>query len=343
LEYRFKIDFCVLDIEICTHNKPLSDLFYDPLRSDNLQNTPPLRDKTSCQCVIEIMDTPTEANIIPPPHGNPTGVIFRGGEVLHADSILYCRTLEEPGAEIEINLASNQFRLNIAPQWLEKLPGFWQTLYLPFLLNFVLPFYRLQLLHAAVVTDGRRTLFFAGDKGAGKSTTALQFMESGYQLIADDSPLFTFQDGKTFAVKSFKPANITQNTLSLFPRFSKYLDPQRMIGHKHILQTALLAEEQRILTGLFEVTDYIELRRGHFPSPRIVALDKSEILDDLILERFSTFCIPEDRVEEAESLKQYAAFRLDVLHGLVSNANAFAIEFSDEHLPELPELVAALA
>lgn len=41
-------------------------------------------------------------------------------------------------------------------------------------------------LHASAVDLGKECILFMGDRGAGKSTTAAQFLEAGYSLLSDD-------------------------------------------------------------------------------------------------------------------------------------------------------------
>ena len=42
------------------------------------------------------------------------------------------------------------------------------------------------LLHGSCVTDGRHAILITGDSGAGKSTTAAEFLRRGWKLLTDD-------------------------------------------------------------------------------------------------------------------------------------------------------------
>lgn len=59
------------------------------------------------------------------------------------------------------------------------------------------------VLHAAGVSDGSKSLIFAGDSGAGKSTLAALLMSRGFEVLADD---FLPVESRTGRICSFPAA-----------------------------------------------------------------------------------------------------------------------------------------
>ena len=76
------------------------------------------------------------------------------------------------------------------------------------------------LLHGSCVTDGKRAVLITGDSGAGKSTTAAEFLKRGWKLVTDDVTCL-FHDVDTPMVQpSYPSQKLWQDAMDRYEKSS---------------------------------------------------------------------------------------------------------------------------
>ena len=88
------------------------------------------------------------------------------------------------------------------------------------------------LLHGSCVTDGRHAVLITGDSGAGKSTTAAEFLKRGWKLVTDDVTCIDVQDGVFMVRSSYPSQKLWQDALDRYEKKEKdihslYFDNER--------------------------------------------------------------------------------------------------------------------
>src|ERR1019366_3621359 len=137
-----------------------------------------------------------------------------GGMCYYRDGRFYSECDGEFSNAVEFIPEANTIRINVGGRHDSTAPSALLGLVAkPIMQSFVLPFYHLKSLHAAVVARDDTTIMISGSGGAGKSTTALRLMLSGYALLADDTALFTYCDDTALALASLDCAHAAQTTL----------------------------------------------------------------------------------------------------------------------------------
>lgn len=154
-------------------------------------------------------------------------------------------------------------------------------------------------LHASAIKTDRGAVLFAGDSGAGKSTTLQEFLRRGYQKLSDDTIALYYDEekGKVICLPSYPQSKIWQETADLFghdtgglrqitPEFEKYALSTRSHFHDsevplyavYILEAAeeveeILLDELRGLAKFKAINDHtyrnffsykLPLRHAHF-------------------------------------------------------------------------------
>lgn len=76
------------------------------------------------------------------------------------------------------------------------------------------------LLHGSCVTDGKRSVLITGDSGAGKSTTAAEFLKRGWRLVTDDVTCVFEQDGVPMVRASYPSQKLWQDALDHYEKSS---------------------------------------------------------------------------------------------------------------------------
>lgn len=76
------------------------------------------------------------------------------------------------------------------------------------------------LLHGSCVTDGKRSVLITGDSGAGKSTTAAEFLKRGWRLVTDDVTCVFEQDGVPMVQASYPSQKLWQDALDHYEKSS---------------------------------------------------------------------------------------------------------------------------
>ena len=76
------------------------------------------------------------------------------------------------------------------------------------------------LLHGSCVTNGKRSVLITGDSGAGKSTTAAEFLKRGWRLVTDDVTCVFEQDGVPMVQASYPSQKLWQDALDHYEKSS---------------------------------------------------------------------------------------------------------------------------
>ena len=74
------------------------------------------------------------------------------------------------------------------------------------------------LLHGSCVTDGKHAVLITGDSGAGKSTTAAEFLKRGWKLVTDDVTCVFDQDGVPMVRSSYPSQKLWQDALDRYEK-----------------------------------------------------------------------------------------------------------------------------
>ena len=88
------------------------------------------------------------------------------------------------------------------------------------------------LLHGSCVTDGKHAILITGDSGAGKSTTAAEFLKRGWKLVTDDVTCVYERDGVFMVRSSYPSQKLWQDALDRYEKkeediHSLYFDQDR--------------------------------------------------------------------------------------------------------------------
>lgn len=88
------------------------------------------------------------------------------------------------------------------------------------------------LLHGSCVTDGKHAILITGDSGAGKSTTAAEFLKRGWKLVTDDVTCVYERDGVFMVRSSYPSQKLWQDALDRYEKkeediHSLYFDNDR--------------------------------------------------------------------------------------------------------------------
>lgn len=74
------------------------------------------------------------------------------------------------------------------------------------------------LLHGSCVTDGTHAVLITGDSGAGKSTTAAEFLKRGWKLVTDDVTCVFDRDGVPMVQSSYPSQKLWQDALDHYEK-----------------------------------------------------------------------------------------------------------------------------
>ena len=74
------------------------------------------------------------------------------------------------------------------------------------------------LLHGSCVTNGKHTVLFTGDSGAGKSTTAAVFLAHGWQLLTDDVSCIRAPEKGLLVEPSYPSQKLWEDSLERYGR-----------------------------------------------------------------------------------------------------------------------------
>jgi hypothetical protein len=269
-------------------------------------------------------------------NGTFAEIPLSGGMCYYRDGRFYSECEGEFSNRVEFIPEANAIRMNIGGRFLDVPPsGLLGLVVKPIMQSFVLPFYHLKSLHAAVVARGDNTIMITGRGGAGKSTTALQLLLGGYALLADDTALFTTCDDHAVALSSLDSAHAAETTINLLPRLRDAIIGD--IDHRgkysislQDLQPNDLWKEPR------RVTHFIHLSRKPVSRPRFIADSAPHSTAALLGEAMTVF--RSRAFAGQEMFERHSRLSFDVITSLVRDARVLTLEFDNHHLGELPKL-----
>lgn len=272
----------------------------------------------------------------------PAGVVFAetnlcGAPCFYADGRFYASRDGDLPLRLEYDFASSTIRALVGGLFLTSGQYIVIDLIRPILQSFLLPFYGLKSLHGAVLHGHGRTIFLDGPGGAGKTTMALMLARTGYDLLSDDGPLFVSDGGRTYVLSSLDFAHVSEGTVRLFPELERLLVGGRDSRGKYAVRLRSLQPSGQLAP--LAVTHYIRLRRGNCANPSVIRLGKKDMLRDLVDNSLVVFRPASFRGDRR--FKAHSQETLDLISGLVRDAEPCCLEFADQHLPEIPAMLAS--
>lgn len=291
---------------------------------------------------VERQSSPRALDIAPidATNGTSDGIRLMGGECFYRDGRFYSESTDEFASSVEFVPATGHIRMNVGGQYDEVPTGWLLSLIIKAILqSFVLPFYHLKWLHAAVVARGENTIMLMGAGGAGKSTTALRLMLDGYALLSDDAALFTYCGGRALALSSLDCAHATQSTIDLLPRVRDEVIGD--IDHRGKFSIGLGdLQPNELWRTPRRVTHIIQLMRRKVVQPSLIEVEPSLAAAALIGEAMTVFRDPAFAGEAM--FERHSRFTFDLVTSLMRDARVMALEFDNHHLDALPQLLEQL-
>ncbi len=265
-----------------------------------------------------------------------------GGMCFYRDGRFYSECRGEFQSRTEFDPVAGTIRMNIGGRYDEMSPEAALPLVVkPIMQSFVLPFFQLKSLHAAVVRKDDVTLMLAGPGGAGKSTTALRLMAGGYTLLSDDTALFTHRGGVSFALSSLDSAHATNETLDLIPGLREHTTGGPDHRGKYNVSVSTI-QPSAMWREPKPVTHFVQLSRQSVSRVRLVESSKSHATRALLAEAMTVFR-PAALSAQKNLFEEHAAFSFDVITSLMRDARTLNLEFADHHLESLPDILGQLA
>lgn len=287
---------------------------------------------------MERKDAPTAARIRPPARGVFAETNLCNGRCYYEGGRFFSANHGDYWHEMEYDLNKQTICANLGGRYLHSGQFVISNIIRPILQSFILPFYGLKTLHGAVLSKGGRTIFLNGHGGMGKTTTAVQLMRAGYELLSDDGPFFFTDSGSAYALSSLDYLHLTANTLRLFPELRAHVVGAKDNREKFAVRMSDL-QNGGAWTQPLQVTDYIQLRRRRDVTvPRIVKIKRNLVHRSLLDESMVIFRRPPFR-GSAYPFREYSEFVFDLLTKVVQGAETYDLEFADHHLPEIPEII----
>lgn len=206
----------------------------------------------------------------------------------------------------------------------------------PIMQSFVLPFFGLKSLHCAAVAQGDKTILLMGRGGAGKSTTALSLMQSGFALLSDDTCLFTYCDDQVFALSSLDCAHVTASTLELLPFLRQAVVGD--IDHRAKFSVAPFdLQPNDAWKQPRRVTHVIDLVRTKVSHPCLTDSDSARATASLLSESMTVF---RNRAFSGDvTFERHSKLSFDVVTGLMRDARVMQLQFDDHQLSLVPQLL----
>jgi hypothetical protein len=290
---------------------------------------------------IERMDSPLAMPITVPEHAVFAETNLCTGRVYYDGGRFFSTSTTEYAHVMEYDLDAHVIRANVGGIYLENPQAIVSNMIRPILQSFILPFYGLKNLHGAVVSKGSNTTLLLGAGGAGKSTTTAQLAHDGYDLIADDGPLFTIDGPRAYAMSSLDYLHVTDNTLRMFPGLAAHVVGGRDHREKFAVARSGLQRSDAWRRPL-RVDTIMKIRRGPVAAPRVVPIDKHALMQELLTESMTVFRPAAFRDRRA-TFSAYSEFIFEVVAAVVRDAAAYELEFANHHLPEVPALIERLS
>jgi hypothetical protein len=295
---------------------------------------------TSLELFIERKDAVSAHNII-----IPTNSVFAEnnlctGPCFYRDGHFLSTNSSDFWHELDYDLNADVIRVNVGGRFYDTPQFVITNVIRPILQSFILPFNRIKSLHGAVLSRGEQTFLLIGRGGVGKTTTALQLMRAGYQVLSDDGPLFFLSGGKAYVLSSLDYLHLTENTMKLFPELAKHRvgikdHREKFCAGMRDVQTSLALAHPRCVTHCIRLK-----RRNDVDRPRAIRIAKNVIHRELVDESMIIF--RQSCFRDNIRFESYVSFVFELLSRIVQRADAFDLEFSDEHLSDIPSILDGL-
>ncbi|WP_158666581.1 hypothetical protein [Salinibacter altiplanensis] len=111
--------------------------------------------------------------------------------------------------------------------------------------------------HASAVDLGKKSVAFAGPKGAGKSTAAAAFHAAGYPIITDDLLPVHLGDGKAYSIQGFPHLKLNPTSEEIFKKeeFSRVssINPK---SSKNLYSPAKYSSKRKIHLKAIYILDF---------------------------------------------------------------------------------------
>ncbi len=300
------------------------------------------RDKrASLTLSVERKDSTRAARISPPTRAVFAETNLCNGRCYYADGRFFSANDGDYWHEMEYDLNTHTIRANLAGKYLQNGQHVVSNIIRPILQSFILPFYGLKTLHGAIVSKGGRTIFLSGHGGMGKTTTAVQMMRAGYELLSDDGPFFITDDKCAYTLSSLDYLHLTENTLTLFPELTAHVVGAMDSREKFAVRIGELQNGGAWRQPL-RITDFIQLqRRPDVAMPRIKKINRNLVHRSVLDESMVIFRGAPFR-SSPYPFREYTEFVFDLLTKMTQNAETYKLKFADHHLSEIPALISQL-
>ncbi|MGE0492520.1 MAG: hypothetical protein AB7S38_25115 [Vulcanimicrobiota bacterium] len=232
---------------------------------------------------------------------------------------------------IEVDFALATVRASLGRGYLDSPEDFFSSFFRSVLRGFVFPLTGLRALHGALVAKNGRGVLLYGPGGIGKTTTALRMVEAGWQLLADDSPIFFLDGDKPMGVASLQVPLITRHALGLLPWCGRHLrDGPDFYGK---LPLDLPRPRQAV-----EVAHLVRLLPEDGPAG-LAPRPTSETLDELLRESMLLF----RKIPPQPELDQASRFVFSLLTNLVAQAQSWGLRYDLDRGEQARTLLERLA
>jgi hypothetical protein len=295
----------------------------------------------SLKLFVERRDAPQAARIRLPAHGIFAETNLCNGRCYYEGGRFFSANHGAYWHEMEYDLNTHMIRANIGGKYLASGQHVISNIIRPILQSFILPFYGLKTLHGAILNKGGRTIFLKGHGGMGKTTTAIQLMRAGYDLLSDDGPFFFTDDNYAYALSSLDYLHLTENTLRLFPELRAHVVGAKDNREKFAVRISDLQNGGAWMQPL-QITDYIQLQRRHdVVILRLKKVNRNLAHRSLLDESMVIFRRAPFRAS-AYPFREYSEFVFDLLTKVLQGAETYNLEFADHQLSEIPALISQL-
>jgi hypothetical protein len=297
--------------------------------------------RKSLKLIIESKNSPEASVIVRPANGVFAETNLCTARCYYEEGRFFSANHGDYWHEMDYDLNLHTIRANVAGKYLRNGQALISHMIRPILQSFILPFYGMKSLHGAVVTKGGKTVFLSGQGGMGKTTSSIQLMRAGYDLLSEDGPLFFTDKGSAYALSSLDYLHLTQQTLDLFPELKTHVVGAKDHRRKFAVRMSDLPNGGSC-TRPHQVSHYIQLqRRPDVVTPRIKRLNRNVVHRSLVDESMVIF-----RGALFQGINRqfsdYSGFVFDLLTKVVQGAETYELEYADHHLEQIPELVCQL-
>jgi len=147
-------------------------------------------------------------------------------------------------------------------------------------------------IHSSAIEIDGACIAFIGNSGAGKSTTATQFLKQGHRIVTDDLSLIDFdEEGNPFVYPSYPQLRLWDETLSTFELNKEELIKinYKQEKFKKMLDTAHYVDEPLPLKKMYFLTfsPDNQLRFSELKGFEKVKIISSQVFGDSIIKTFN--------------------------------------------------------